>query len=430
MNNISNNINIPGLAGLFNMGNTCYLNAIIQPLNHTIPFANYIRSNKFSKQLRFNVLSNIYETIAKKDELVITNIQNCISSNEYKLKYEGSLIYSINKLFDAMWRENCKITPRSLKTKIGEYNIAFAGNDQQDSQEVLNLILDSIHEETKIKVNIEYNDIPENITNFINTYNYNKNIIDSTICEIQKNKYIDIQSKLVLNNIDMLTFYKACDFWKKYISKNYSIITELFTGLFYSKIICDKCRNMSESFEPFLMLNVETEGCNTLEDCLKNFSKEENLMDLYKCTTCNEHVSAKKKMHIWEPPEILIIQLKRFKNEEVKIPVYNQYPSNIGYQTKFVQSKIHSIIDFPMTNLQLTDNYHSVNKKNNHSYDLYAVTDHTGNCGGGHYSSYCKNKINNTWYKFDDEHVYEIPSENIKSELVSEKAYILYYIRS
>jgi len=25
-----------------------------------------------------------------------------------------------------------------------------------------------------------------------------------------------------------------------------------------------------------------------------------------------------------------------------------------------------------------------------------------GNCGGGHYTAYCKNFINKNWYEFDD----------------------------
>lgn len=36
-------------------------------------------------------------------------------------------------------------------------------------------------------------------------------------------------------------------------------------------------------------------------------------------------------------------------------------------------------------------------------YDLYAVTNHIGGLGGGHYTAYCKNS--GDWYKFDDNYV-------------------------
>lgn len=38
-------------------------------------------------------------------------------------------------------------------------------------------------------------------------------------------------------------------------------------------------------------------------------------------------------------------------------------------------------------------------------YDLFAVDNHYGGLGGGHYTSYVKNNIDNRWYYFDDSRV-------------------------
>ena len=38
-------------------------------------------------------------------------------------------------------------------------------------------------------------------------------------------------------------------------------------------------------------------------------------------------------------------------------------------------------------------------------YDLYAVDEHIGGLGGGHYRAYAKNHETNKWYHFDDSHV-------------------------
>ena len=38
-------------------------------------------------------------------------------------------------------------------------------------------------------------------------------------------------------------------------------------------------------------------------------------------------------------------------------------------------------------------------------YDLYAVDEHLGGLGGGHYRAYAKNHETDKWYHFDDAHV-------------------------
>ena len=42
-------------------------------------------------------------------------------------------------------------------------------------------------------------------------------------------------------------------------------------------------------------------------------------------------------------------------------------------------------------------------------YVLYGIVNHYGTMGGGHYTAYCKNFLNNKWYEFDDSRVSEVP---------------------
>ena len=58
-------------------------------------------------------------------------------------------------------------------------------------------------------------------------------------------------------------------------------------------------------------------------------------------------------------------------------------------------------------------------------YDLYAVVNHFGAIGGGHYITYCLNRSTRQWYRFDDSKVTPIPS----SSVVSNSAYMLFYER-
>lgn len=38
-------------------------------------------------------------------------------------------------------------------------------------------------------------------------------------------------------------------------------------------------------------------------------------------------------------------------------------------------------------------------------YDLFAISNHFGSTGGGHYTAFCMNPISGEWYDFDDSSV-------------------------
>lgn len=56
-------------------------------------------------------------------------------------------------------------------------------------------------------------------------------------------------------------------------------------------------------------------------------------------------------------------------------------------------------------------------------YDLYAVSNHYGGLGGGHYTAYAKNGTQ--WYDFNDSSVREVSKQSIQGS----SAYILFYKR-
>ncbi len=58
------------------------------------------------------------------------------------------------------------------------------------------------------------------------------------------------------------------------------------------------------------------------------------------------------------------------------------------------------------------------------NYSLYAISNHYGGLGGGHYTAYAKN--NSEWYEFDDSHV----SKLNRKDVVSSGAYLLFYERN
>lgn len=56
-------------------------------------------------------------------------------------------------------------------------------------------------------------------------------------------------------------------------------------------------------------------------------------------------------------------------------------------------------------------------------YDLYAVSNHYGGLGGGHYTAFAKN--GDRWYDFNDSSVHGVS----ESSIVGSGAYILFYMR-
>jgi ubiquitin carboxyl-terminal hydrolase 4/11/15 len=146
----------------------------------------------------------------------------------------------------------------------------------------------------------------------------------------------------------------------------------------------------------------------TLDNCLTLFTEKEKLgkEDAWFCPECKDFVQATKKFDLWKLPQVLVIHLKRFS--------YNRY----------WRDKLDTLIEFPIKGLDLGQYVKSQDQPES-VYDLFAVSNHFGGMGGGHYTAYCKNKSTGKWYNFDDSHV----SETTQDRIVSSSAYLLFYCR-
>jgi ubiquitin carboxyl-terminal hydrolase 4/11/15 len=139
-----------------------------------------------------------------------------------------------------------------------------------------------------------------------------------------------------------------------------------------------------------------------LEDLLSNFNEKEKLSkdNQWYCPKCKQFQLADKKMEIYSANEIVIIHLKRFRNNR----------------------KIENLVEFPLEGLNLKE---YLPTKEDCIYDLFAVANHVGGLHGGHYFAYCKNHLDNEWYEFNDSNVDKIDQKKV----VSDNAYVLFYNR-
>ncbi|KAH0668182.1 hypothetical protein KY290_029118 [Solanum tuberosum] len=146
----------------------------------------------------------------------------------------------------------------------------------------------------------------------------------------------------------------------------------------------------------------------SLYKCLEAFLKEEPLgpEDMWFCPGCKEHRQATKKLDLWRLPEILVIHLKRFS------------------YSRFIKNKLETYVDFPTHDLDLSSYMAYKDGKSSYRYMLYAISNHYGSMGGGHYTAFVHQGADR-WYDFDDSHVSPISKDKIKTSA----AYVLFYRR-
>lgn len=87
------------------------------------------------------------------------------------------------------------------------------------------------------------------------------------------------------------------------------------------------------------------------------------------CPVCKVPQQASKKLDLWRLPDILVLHLKRFSF------------------SRYLKDKLETFVDFPIHGLDLS---RYIPGKAVALYELYAVTNHYGSMGGGHYTAYVK----------------------------------------
>ncbi|EAX98968.1 Clan CA, family C19, ubiquitin hydrolase-like cysteine peptidase [Trichomonas vaginalis G3] len=176
-------------------------------------------------------------------------------------------------------------------------------------------------------------------------------------------------------------------------------------GFLYSQLM----KHSSEIVEDNSMDNES--GGVTLDKCFEYFCTEEVLDEdnEWRCPNCEQFVCATKKMDLWSVPKCLVIHLKRFSAGEYyshKDERYVDYPDVID---------IGKYIVGPHPGCT--------------KYQLYAVSEHMGSLGGGHYTAHAVvsplDKNTGEWYSFNDSSA----SESTAASAHNASAYVLFYQR-
>uniref|UniRef100_A0AAQ5Y3T5 Ubiquitin carboxyl-terminal hydrolase n=1 Tax=Amphiprion ocellaris TaxID=80972 RepID=A0AAQ5Y3T5_AMPOC len=242
------------LTGLRNLGNTCYMNSILQCLCNTPAMADYFNNNYYLEDInRYNILG-----------------------------HKGEVAEEFGVIMKALWAGLYKfISPRDFKITIGKINEQFSGYDQQDSQELLLFLMDGLHEDLNKADNRKRYKEEEN-----------DHLDDQTAADVAWSKH-----KLLNESIIVALF-----------QGQFKSTVQCLT--------CHRKSRTFETFMYLSLPLASTSKCS-LQDCLRLFSKEEKLTDNNKvfCRHCKAHRDSTKKLEIWKVPPILLVHLKRFSYE-------------------------------------------------------------------------------------------------------------------
>ena len=172
-----------------------------------------------------------------------------------------------------------------------------------------------------------------------------------------------------------------------------------------------------------------------------------------------------KSISLWSLPPLLVFQLKRFKTVQrrrrraysYKLNNFIEFPVDCLDLKTFLASEMHVDSEEeqeeeeeekkekkkkPPTEAELarqrklkvleaqTDvllkHQPETLSRDCTQYELFAVCNHRGAIGGGHYYTYAKSPMDGKWRVYNDTKVYDIDS---KKKIVTKNAYLLFYQR-
>ncbi|RKP07763.1 hypothetical protein THASP1DRAFT_5313, partial [Thamnocephalis sphaerospora] len=264
-----------GVAGLRNLGNTCFMNSVIQCISGTVPLARFFFTGSYRRHI---------------------NRDNPQGTG-------GEIVEAFARLIRVIWEGQYNvISPVTFKDAICRRISHFGGNDQQDAQEFLAFLLDGIHEDINFLDARPRPDLEMDDEAF-------ERLKDTTAAEIA---------------------------WERYMTRHSSIIVSMMQGQLKSELQCGKCSKRSTTYSPFMFLSLpipKKRGSCSIYACLSEFTAEETLKgeNAWHCPQCKKARSSTKKLTISRLPDVLIIHLKRFSFQG---PFRDKLETMVDFPTK------------------------------------------------------------------------------------------------
>lgn len=321
--------------GLANIGNTCFLNVVLQALRHSPPI-----------------------------NTIFLNNLNIIPREESDRK---QILSAFQTLLRDLWTIRAppgsrpSLVPRgffhSLHTVLRETDdYWYRPGEQCDAAEALQYILDSLHGAMYRRVRME---------------------VAGIAATDEEQSHV-----------------KAMKSWADFFSREYSPIVSNFNGQYQIKVTCNNCGNVSERYEPWLMIKAPIPGAEvvggpapSMKTCLDAAFESETIDD-YACDKCKSKQRATKSERISRLPPVTILSIKRF--------------TNAGHKVRGLIPWDLNSLDFAPWLAFARDPFSNAAYLSD--YITYAVIEHHGSTFGGHYRMYARHN-DDTWNEYDDSSV-------------------------
>ncbi|XP_054012708.1 ubiquitin carboxyl-terminal hydrolase 35-like [Hylaeus anthracinus] len=392
-----------GKVGLSNLGNTCYMNSVLQALLMT-------------RQFCYEVL--MYKPSNKADDqVVLRKLQNLFTL----------LLYS----------KRISLAPTEIL--LASRPSYFLPGQQQDSSEFLCHLLDLLHEQEKsITVNCEANDSnlkhkDDKEINDVSTINEEggsikrwtteEDLTGSIALERKTQSLADFTQGEDLAQIQQLSdsHSDSTDSGIQSVggedtSTQVPLVHRVLGGKCKITHQCAQCDTSSHNTDKFRDLQlcfpeeIQENQEVSVQDLINYYLTPEKLTgeNKYRCDKCMKLCDAQRFIKILHAPTYLILILKHFR-----------YDFDTRLRTKLRHKVMYNeTIQLPVSTPLCTTT---------ETYQLYAAVVHSGySMDYGHYFTYARDSKQN-WYKFNDSYVSQTTFNDFKDLKPPDTPFILFY---
>ncbi|KAK4431783.1 Ubiquitin C-terminal hydrolase 22 [Sesamum alatum] len=393
-----------GLRGLSNLGNTCFMNSVLQALLHTPPLRNYFLSDKHN---RFYCERENRTIVTRKTEINKVNNKNV----------QLCLACDLDAIFSAVFSgDRTPYSPAKFLYSWWQHASNLASYEQQDAHEFFISMLDGIHE------------------------------------KMQKDR-----RKPHSQDLGPLLKPRACHLLHS-CSGDCCIAHRVFSGILRSDVMCTSCGFTSTTYDPCVDISLDLEpnhvgsakttsaksssvnneadsknsslnpSISTLVGCLDHFTRPERLGSDQKffCQQCKVSQESLKQMSIRKLPLVSCFHIKRFEHSPIrkmsrKIDRYLQFPFSLDMAPYLSSSILRSrygnrIFPFDGDEQDASGEFSS-------QFELFAVVTHSGKLDAGHYVTYLR--LSNQWYKCDDAWITQVNDDIVRAA----QGYMMFYVQ-